>query len=312
MSADRQGFALIIALWVLVLLTGLVMSFAFFTKQEAMGARNFKEETHAYYAALSGYEDALKYLAGDKDPMVDTADEQGNLLTDKEREGISGEKKDGDFDISIRVTDEESRLNINTMSPELLRKALEYAGVPDEDINEVADSVQDWKDPDDAHHLMGAETGYYESLPAPYKAKNAPFDSVEELALVKGFKREYLMDQEKERPGLGRIFTVFGRGLNVNTTPKAVFELLGVDSPNIDKLLEDRKIVGGLRTVPPRFAQAGVNLVSSLHYRVEVWARRTGGKEIIKITSVLQREAGPGGNKFKVLYWKERIEYSRA
>lgn len=316
MSSDRRGFALIIVLWALALLTTLVMSFALFTRQEAMGARNFKEETGAYYAALSGYEDAVKYLAGDKDLMVDTADENGNLLTDKERDGISGEKKEGNYDIKIRVTDEESRLNINTIKPEVFRRALEYAGIPDEELDEISDSVQDWKDADDAHHLMGAESDYYESLSLPYKAKNAPLDSVEELLLVKGMKREYLYPKkegtEKNSLGLGQIFTVYGRGLNVNTAPKAVFEILGLDSPTIDKLIEDRKIVGGLRSVPPNFALAGINLVGSLHYRIEVWAGNAGGKEKVKITSVLEREGGPAGNKFKVIYWKEGIEYSGA
>jgi general secretion pathway protein K len=309
-SRTNEGFALIISLWVLVLLSVLAMSFSFFTREEAMGARNFKEETRAYYAALSAHEDALDYLSGDKDLIVDYLDENGNLLADSERPGIAAKKEDGDFEVEVAISDEESRLNINTCTPEIFRRALEYSGVPDDEINGISDSVLDWKDPDDAHHMMGAESDYYEGLPNPYKAKNGLFDSVEELLLVKGFKRDYLYKGGKDRKPLAQLFTVYGDGINVNTASKELFEILGIDSPTIDKTIEDRKLVGGLKLVPPSFAIAGVALRASTHFRVEVSARPLNGKEKVKITSVLERTA-QNPKKFRILYWREGIEYSR-
>lgn len=308
MSRREGGFALVISVWVLVLLSALAMSFSFFTKEEAMGARNFKEETRAYYAALAAHEDALKYLSGDKDLFVDFLDEDGNLLTDKERPGISGKKKEGDFEIEVIISDEESRLNINAITPETFREALEYAEVPEDEINEISDSVLDWKDADDAHHLSGAETDYYEMLASPYIAKNGPFDSVGELLLVKGFKKEYLYGTggESQKP-LSGLLTVYGEGINVNTAPKAVLEILGVDSPTIDKTIEDRKILGGLKMPPPVFALAGAGLIASKHFRIEVRARPLAGKEKVKITSVAER--AENGKRFRIIYWREGIEY---
>jgi len=309
-AKGRKGFALIISLWVLVLLSVLAMSFSFFTRDEAMGARNFKEETLAYYAALSAHEEALIYLSGDKDLSIDFLDEEGNVLTDGERPGVAGKREGGDFEIDVRITDEESRLNLNTVTPEVFREALKYARVPEDEINTISDSVLDWKDPDDTHHLSGAETDYYETLSIPYIAKNGLFDSAEELLLIKGMKREYLYGEGGEEKPLSGLFTIYGDGINVNTAPREVLEILGIDSPSIDKMLEDRKILGGLKAAPPVFNVAGAGLLASRHFRVEVSARPVEGKERVKITSISERTAN--GKKFRIILWREGIDYGGA
>ena len=59
-------------------------------------------------------------------------------------------------------------------------------GVGADGISVIADSIQDWIDPDDNPRLAGAESDYYQSLNPPYYAKNAPIDDLSELLLVKG------------------------------------------------------------------------------------------------------------------------------
>ena len=51
----------------------------------------------------------------------------------------------------------------------------------------IAYSIMNWKDPDQSRHHVeyGAEKNYYEGLDRSYKVKNAPFDSIEELLLVR-------------------------------------------------------------------------------------------------------------------------------
>ena len=56
----------------------------------------------------------------------------------------------------------------------------------------IVDSILDWKDADDLHRLNGAESDYYLSLPNPYRAKDANFDTLEELLLVRGVTPEIL------------------------------------------------------------------------------------------------------------------------
>src|SRR6185503_10932343 len=92
----------------------------------------------------------------------------------------------------------------------------------------IADSIVDWRDDDDFHQPNGAETEYYESLERPYRAKNAPFDTVEELLLVRGVTRELFYGDE-ERPGLKDLFSVFTTTptYNPNTATPALIQALG-------------------------------------------------------------------------------------
>jgi len=51
---------------------------------------------------------------------------------------------------------------------------------------DLADTIIDWVDIDDAPYPYGAESNYYNSLPNPYKSKNAAMDSINEMLLIKG------------------------------------------------------------------------------------------------------------------------------
>ncbi len=102
----------------------------------------------------------------------------------------SGQLGDGNY--VLKITDESGKLNINSAPEIVLRKLIEIMGIEGTDIDTVADSIMDWKDKGDLHRLNGAKSDYYLSLPNPYKAKNADFDTLEELLLVKGVTRELL------------------------------------------------------------------------------------------------------------------------
>jgi general secretion pathway protein K len=309
----QEGVALMMTLWVMTLLAALAMSFSFFSRAESLATRNFKDETKAYYAALAAYEEVLHYLYTDKDAFVDYADEDGSLLTDRERTGVSGSRVVDGIEVTVRLTDEESRLNLNVISPEAFKRALSYVGIPDEELNEISDSLLDWKDFEDrdATHLNGAESDYYETLDPPYKAKNAPLDSVEELLLVKGFRGEYLLGGEGLKP-LASIATVHGEGINVNMVSREVMEMLGVNASDIDRVIEERKLIGGLRAVPPALAVMGVNLTRSTHFRVEVAARPVDARQALKITSIVRRADEGEGFGLKSVYWREGFELSGA
>ena len=82
------------------------------------------------------------------------------------------------------MQDEAAKIDINTATESML----EY--LPNMDVN-VAAAIVDWRDPDDnvtdaASGAIGAETSDYQSMTTPYSAKNAPFETVEELMLVEG------------------------------------------------------------------------------------------------------------------------------
>src|SRR5690606_18169218 len=61
---------------------------------------------------------------------------------------------------------------------------------------QLADAVIDWRDKDDEAGPEGAESEYYATLNPPYKAKNRPLDTVEELLMVKGFNGRILYGED--------------------------------------------------------------------------------------------------------------------
>lgn len=95
----------------------------------------------------------------------------------------------------------------------------------------VCGSIVDWVDPNQDRYpceledattsSVAPEDAYYERLPVPYSRKNAAFDSLEELHLVRGVDEEFwstFVDPDPEDPKK-RNLTVWGSGkVNVNTT----------------------------------------------------------------------------------------------
>jgi len=302
-----RGIALLITLWVMVLLSVVAMNLLLSTRFGNASARNFKEETLAYYSALSAYEEAAGYLLSDKDLSVDFKDEEGIFRTDTERPPVSGEKFYGTMTVQIDISDEESRLNINTIGEPVVKSLFEHAGIPEDSIPELMDSLSDWKDPDDLHRLSGAESDYYEDLDVPYQAKNRPLDMPEELLLIKGFKPGYLYGAE-DIAGISSLITTTGLGVNINTAPAEVLVLSGMDPALVEAIMTLRtKEAGGMRVTPP--SSSGVAFsTASWTFRIEVKAGIPESGRTVKITAAVRRVSGLKGLELKTLYWKESIE----
>jgi DNA uptake protein ComE-like DNA-binding protein len=91
------------------------------------------------------------------------------------------------------LIDEASKLNLNTATREMLEL---LPGM----TTEFAAAIVDWRDTDSEPADSGAEDETYARLNPPYRAKNAPFESIEELRLVAG----------------ADLLTLFGEDTNLN------------------------------------------------------------------------------------------------
>ncbi len=149
----------------------------------------------------------------------------------------------------IQVVDEDSKINLNLAAhPGSQQKISEqilglFGNDPLDpmfdkldDQGNLADraticaALIDWADPDEKleacdpraaeQQQTGAEDGYYQLLSKPYQRKNAGFDSLEELHLVRGvtddlYDRFFVPDPDEPSR---RNVTVWGQGpINVNT-----------------------------------------------------------------------------------------------
>lgn len=308
-NLDRSGYALIMVLWVLVLLTISAMTFSMSTRLSTAMVRNFKEETIANYLAMAGYNMTLKALMTDKDVSVDFIDEKGRFYLDKESEPLQEDIHIPEGEVRVKVEDEEGRININYASETLLRRLFHYSGVDKEKENELIDSLKDWIDPDDAHRLNGAEDEYYE--PLGYSTKNDRIDTIEELNLIKGFSRGILYGDE-EHKGISSMITTFGTGgLNINTASRELMSLLGLSEIEIDGAMNQRTVtLGGYRLIPQRFTAAGFSKTATTYFRITVKATPRESNISYNIEAVIKRISTPKGFDTETLYWREYVLYS--
>ncbi len=109
--------------------------------------------------------------------------------------------------IRFGITDEASKLNINVATEEQLLRLIEpVVQNLDEEAEgkaqELVAALLDWRDADADMRTNGAEAEYYATLNPPYRPKNAEFETVEELLMVKGFTGRILYGEDYDRNGL--------------------------------------------------------------------------------------------------------------
>jgi general secretion pathway protein K len=154
------------------------------------------------------------------------------------------EDETGKIPLNKLINGEEYNQGIKDMLVRLLSQ--EEFELDKKKIDEIVDSIKDWIDADDNMSSYGAESSHYASSDPPYKAKNAPFDCIEELLMVKGITKEIFYGTKK-KPSLAEYVTADSDGLiNINTAPKMVLRSLadGISAEMADELDEYRTKAG--------------------------------------------------------------------
>ncbi len=93
------------------------------------------------------------------------------------------------------IQDEAAKLNLNTATVEML-ELLPFM------TPQFAAAIVDWRDEDDEPTENGAESDTYLQLTPAYEAKNAPFDSIDELHMIFGAEPELLYGEDINRNGI--------------------------------------------------------------------------------------------------------------
>ena len=240
----QHGIALIIVLWMMVIMSVLILSFSTFTKTELSAATAFKNDMENKFLAAAGIERGIMEICyRAKNKNKDVLDDSLDVITPDGRPYTS-QMENGH--ITIRVTDETGKININTLtdvSGILLSNLLVNLGVKKEEADAIVDSILDWKDKDDLVRLNGAETSYYASLPEPYKAKNSDFESLEELLMIRGMTRDILYGVG-DKKGLIHFITIWSGAdkVSLNAAPREVLMAIpGMTEDTASKIIELRK-----------------------------------------------------------------------
>lgn len=294
MTRDPRGFALLAVLLVLALLGVVITELALSMRLEASAARTYKEGIQAGHLAEAAVEQAIREILSDS--TIQGVDEDGSLVFYQLPPGQTVPRPLpplqrsrvplGPGEFSYRITDEESRLNINLAPAERLNRLLGSLGLDRRDQDIIRDSLLDWKDADDQYRLNGAESDdTYLKLPVPYRARNGYLQDVAELLQIRGVTPE-LYRGTPERPGLRDLVTVRGRNtVNINTAPAPVLESLGLAIAEVSEILQTR--VRGAYPTVGRFAGRGLG-VGSRTFRIEAEGH-IAGQPRARIVAIVQR-----------------------
>ncbi len=251
-SSDR-GAALIVVMWVLVIVSMIVSSFAFEMQLEARIISAQRKRFKADQLALAGVELARAMLAFKPEPGAekDTVYEDPYLNeAAKIAKGVPVQYRAdfGDGTVTLRIDYEKGRRNINKMTHDDWKMLFEQAGVPNTRWDELLDCLDDWRDEGDLHLLNGAESDDPFYRKRGYECKNADVDTVDELLLIKNWGEEILYgtppDQKTDDPvaGIAKHLTVWGLDgkVNPNSASREVLNSLKITPDVIDAILEMR------------------------------------------------------------------------
>jgi len=191
------GIALIIVMVVILVLAALAGGFAYSMKVETTLARNASYDHDLEWLGRSGVELARYVLAQQLEPC-DALNQKwaggpgGLSETNSALAGISLQDVElGSGRFSVRIVDQERKVNINIADQATLQRALSLMGADAGNYSAVVDSILDWIDLDDDPHISGRESDYYAHLePQSYLAKNGPLDDLSELLLIYGVTPE--------------------------------------------------------------------------------------------------------------------------
>lgn len=233
----RRAMVLPIVLALLGLLAIVMAGFIFFIRAETAGTQAHIDMQQARLAAESGFEEVVATLrvgAHDVGAWFDKPQrfrhglvwgEKFNRENDPIRETRSRKEifeKNTQPDAAWRfsvvaptleeniramrygVTPESGKLNLNSATPEQIERlfvaVLTPLGV--ENPHELVNAFLDWVDGDDDPRAGGAEGGHYNTLEPPYKPKNGPLDTLDELLLIKGYTAALLYGEDTNRNGI--------------------------------------------------------------------------------------------------------------
>jgi general secretion pathway protein K len=314
----QRGVALILVLWTFAVVAVLAAEFARAMRDEAVSTRNFRESTRARLVAIAALNEVFLAMQKDREQAerVDISEEEKladpvHSLSYGDGQWVPASFRGRPYE--VRVVDEAGKIGLNQVDATTLRVMFENLEIDEGEAEIIADSILDWRDNDDLHGPNGAESDYYENLPRPYHAKNAGFDSVEELLLVRGVTRELFYGDE-ERPGLRELFSVFNQTRTVNVksvTPAVMRALGGYDEETAQQYGTSRRQTDGEATIDELRATlqaAGTGTRNTVPQQMTIEARvkdLSGSVILAHIGAVVNMSQS--GDGLRVFRWYDSI-----
>lgn len=335
LADNKRASILIIALWSLFLLSFFALVLNYGARQKIILIQRLNERAQLRLIAAAGIQRGIAELTGAQPKGFDSLKDSWSNNASGFKDIAVGigryslcynyiNRKTGALDIRYGITDEESKININSAGQDVLGRLFQVVlGLDETQAQEFAACIVDWRDSDIQVSIPSgsAEDPYYQSLGFPYDCKDAPFEVLDELLLVKGFDKDIF---EK----IKGYITIYGDGrVNINTATAPVLLALGLNNEIVDKILlfrcgkdgieateDDNVFMKPMDIVPVLNSAYGlsdseISLLNDIvgkyittvsnNFMIRSLARLARGRNTKEALCVLNR-----GSK-KILYWRQ-------
>jgi general secretion pathway protein K len=276
-SRDK-GFVLIAVLLVISILVAIIVEFNYESRIKLHLSDNFYSTSKALNYAEAGISIAMASLKKNADIL---SDKRLNPLFS----GVIQIPVEEGY-CTIVIEDESGKININTLKTsddkivryrvdQMLKliDLLNYKYQRGQFVGyDLVPAIIDWVDYDDEVTYLpfverdnnGAESSYYMNLVGPYKCKNAPFETLNELLLVKGMTTKIFHGQAgnsqylESVEGIHKYLTIYGDGkVNINEASPIIIQSMSdkISTSLVRNIVEQRSIkrfesAGQLQNVP--------------------------------------------------------------
>jgi len=319
----REGFIVVVVLCTIIMLAVLLFTFNEQSRGNLFAVEDSKNSAQALNCAETGLNIAMAAL--ERGDAIYSNGKLRNLLAGREDVDLA------DGTCSITVAEESGKLNLNLLktsegAPDRTRidqmlRLIDLLNRRDFEVPPISygivPAIIDWIDSDEEtaclpfimNGNLGAESSYYAGLDRPYRARNAPLDTTEELLLIRGITPDIF---ERIRD----YVTVKGEGkININSASKLVIESMSEKmDPAVAQMIVNRRMekpfgdLGELRGIPgmtdpvyQAIRRAATVQSEESYYRVTSRGN-AAGRECM-IVAMIQRN--PDTGKLDIILYKE-------
>ncbi len=265
----NRGAALLVALWLLALLSAIAVGIAGTTRTQTHLTRNLLDEARARHLAQAGIYHTVALLL----------DEQSAPVLPPDGRAERKVPFDGGT-VRVRLRDECGKVDVNTGWGGLMLGLLLANRVDEAEALSISQAILDWRDPDQSRRPRGAEDKDYAAAGLAYGARDGVMEMPEEIQQVIGVSpvvyRRLAPDITVDclRAGIEPLAA----------TPAVLAAIPGADPTEIERFLRARREAAmpavdggeGVRTVPP-FTSGGKYVEPSIGQVYEITA--TAGTE---------------------------------
>ena len=220
-SLNARGLSLVATLWILTILSVLATQLLHSILLERRVQTNLADRAKYHFAAKAGFEHTIAVLRGDRTPFDSLGEDWATTLEDRIEDGVIAE---GLLTYRVDISDESSKLNINTAEVDTVRGLLSLVGY--EDIQSPNQSLAD-------------------SIVA-----SRPFRTVRDLAKVPGMTTTLLYGRRQPTvggltieetesqsvPGLIELTTVYSVDTNTDASGQKRLNIKSADSEQLTQI----------------------------------------------------------------------------